>query len=154
MAWHLPAEFRWFKAATMGQAILMGRKTFESIGRPLPGRLNLVVSRQLGAKLPEGVEGVADLDRFDPDSVSRARVFVAGGAEVYAALLPRCAELWLTELEADYEGDALMPPFEGEFEPREILNPGSGFSVRRWVARTSVLPLLVVPVVAGATPRD
>src|SRR4051812_22380087 len=91
MPWHIPDEFRWFRKATLGHAILMGRKTFESIGRPLPGRRNLVATRRVLPFPPQDVELVSDLDAFDPDSVDSARIFVAGGAEVYQRMLPRCS---------------------------------------------------------------
>lgn len=135
MPWHIPDEFRWFKEATLGHAVLMGRKTFESIGRPLPGRLNLVASRRVLPIAPQDVVQVPDLDAFDPDSVPASRVFVAGGAEVYAALLPRCSELWLTCVHRNAEGDALFPAFEALFCESETLREHPEFRVKRWLRR-------------------
>ena len=135
MPWHLPDEFKWFKRATLGHAVLMGRKTFASLGKPLPGRLNLVVTRDADAIFPPGVEVVRDLDEFNPDAVAADRVFVAGGAEIYARLLPRCAELWLTQLSFDAEGDTFFPEFESLFAPAEILLENPEFSVRRHVRK-------------------
>lgn len=135
MPWHIPDEFRWFREATLGQAVLMGRKTFESIGRPLPGRKNLVATRRLLPFPPQDVDLVANLENFDPDSVSSEKIFVAGGAEVYGALLPRCAEVWLTIVPRVVHGDAKFPPFEHLFEARETLREHPEFRVTRWVRR-------------------
>jgi len=137
MPWHLPEEFKWFKRATLGQAVLMGRKTFDSIGKPLPGRLNLVVTRVERTSLPADVVVVRDLDQFDPVTVAADRVFVAGGAEVYARLLPRCAELWLTRLNFDAEGDTYFPEYESLFEPREFLLESADFQVRRYLRKSA-----------------
>ncbi len=133
MPWHLPEEFKWFKRATLGHAVLMGRKTFASIGKPLPGRLNLVVTRDAHATFPPGVGVVRDLEHFDPEAITADRVFVAGGAEIYARLLPRCAELWLTHLSFDAEGDTYFPDFEKMFTPAEALLETPEFSVRRYI---------------------
>jgi dihydrofolate reductase len=138
MPWHLPEEFKWFKRATLGHAVLMGRKTFASIGKPLPGRLNLVVTRYPHATFPPGVGVVRDLDQFEAGAIAAERVFVAGGAEIYARLLPRCAELWLTHLSLDAEGDTYFPEFESMFEPAEILLETPEFRVRRYVRRKSL----------------
>src|SRR5689334_22791738 len=93
--WRLAGEQKWFKEITMGHPVLMGRKTFESIGRPLPGRPNLVVTRT--ARI-EGVEVVPDLEGFDPlrFEANGKEVFVIGGAEIYQALLPRCRSIYVT----------------------------------------------------------
>ncbi len=138
MPWHLPEEFKWFKRATLGHAVLMGRKTFASIGKPLPGRLNLVVTRDPRAAFPPGVGVVRDLDQFDPGAIATERVFVAGGAEIYTRLLPRCAELWLTRLSFDAEGDTCFPEFESMFEPAEMLLEAPEFSVRRYLRKQSL----------------
>ncbi len=133
MPWRIPEELRWFREATMGHAVLMGRKTFESIGRPLPGRLNLVASRREKLRLPAGVERIRDLASFDPTAVANEKVFVAGGAEVYRELLSHCVELWLTRIRRKVAGDAVMPPFEANFEERETLREEAEFSVVRFV---------------------
>ena len=95
MPWHLPEDFAWFKRATMGGALLMGRKTFASIGRALPGRLTLIVTRRgdptLGAP---NVKIVDDLAAFRPEDYAPREAWVAGGAEIYAQTLARCAELY------------------------------------------------------------
>ncbi len=128
--WHLPADFRWFKQCTTGQAVLMGRKTYESLGRPLPNRRNLVVTR--GAVIP-GVEMVSDLAGFDPDLLAPQEVWVIGGAEIYAQMLSRCSELYLSVVGREVEGDAYLPPFESEFRLEGIVLQEPEFEVRRYV---------------------
>ena len=136
MPWRLPEEFEWFKRATLGHAVLMGRKTFESIGKPLPGRLNLVVTRDRAAAFASGVVVVPDLDGFDPSSIAVEKIFIAGGAKIYARLLPRCAELWLTHLPFEANGDTRFPEFASMFTPKEILHETAEFEVRRYVRRS------------------
>src|SRR5260370_37412830 len=100
--WCIPGEQKWFKEVTMGHPILMGSRTFESIGRPLPGRQNLVVSR---SRSWPGVEMIRDLAPFDPGQYS-TEVYVIGGAEIYAQLLDRRCELLITPLKQESEGHA------------------------------------------------
>jgi dihydrofolate reductase len=137
MPWHLPEEFKWFKRATLGHAVLMGRKTFESIGKPLPGRINVVVTRDPRASFAPEIVVVRDLDGFEPEAIAADRIFAAGGAEIYARMLPRCAELWLTRLSFDAEGDTLFPEFDSMFLPAEILLETAEFEVRRYLRRTA-----------------
>lgn len=111
--WHLPEDFRWFKRTTMGQVLVMGRKTFESIGRPLPGRETLVLSRR-GFVHP-GVRTLARLEDLDLTGETRD-VFICGGAEVYRQALPFCSDLFLTHVKRVVEGDVRFPPFEDGFE--------------------------------------
>jgi dihydrofolate reductase len=93
--WRLRGEQKWFQEVTMGHPILMGRKTFESIGRPLPGRRNLVVTRTGNFA---GVDLIRDLNAFDPTSYEShdQGIFVIGGAEIYQALLDRCDTIYAT----------------------------------------------------------
>jgi dihydrofolate reductase len=116
--WHIPEEFEWFKQTTMGQVILMGRRTFESIGPPLPGRRTLVLTRSDWSY--PGVTVIHDLD--DPE-LTRAspELFVCGGAQVYAQLLPRCSDLYLSHIQRTVEGDTFFPPFEHLFERAAIV---------------------------------
>ncbi len=111
LPWRLPEDLAHFKRTTMGSPIIMGRKTWESIGRPLPGRRNVVVSRQKGFAA-EGTEVVADLDAALALCADAAEVFVIGGAQLYAAALPRAQRLVVTEIDADFEGDAHWPPVD------------------------------------------
>ena len=104
----------------MGHPVLMGRKTFESIGRPLPGRYNIVVTRS--GKI-EGVEIVRDLAEFNPAlyEVNGRDVFVIGGSEIYRALLPKCDAIYVTMVKQEYEGDTYFPEFESSFEVCEVI---------------------------------
>jgi dihydrofolate reductase len=111
--WHLPEDFKFFKQTTMGHVLVMGRKTFESIGRPLPGRETVVLSRT-GFSHP-GVRCVARLEDLPAPTVER-EVFICGGAEIYRQALPLCRTLYLTLVKRQVEGDALFPEFENDFE--------------------------------------
>jgi dihydrofolate reductase len=111
--WHLPEDFRWFKRTTTGHVLVMGRKTFESIGRPLPGRTTIVLSR--GGFHHPGVQTVASLPEVAP-LVGDRQAFICGGAELYAQALPLCSDLYLTLVKRTVEGDAFFPPFEEAFE--------------------------------------
>ena len=111
MPWHLPADLAWFKRNTLGKPIIMGRKTWDSIGRPLPGRHNIVVTRQAnwqaaGASRADSVAAALALAGEVP------RVFVIGGAELYAQALPLADALYLTEIDAAFAGDAYFPAFD------------------------------------------
>ncbi len=111
--WHIPEDFKWFKKVTTGNVIVMGRKTFESIGKPLPHRETIVLSRS-GFSYP-GIRIVRSLDEVDP-SEERGEVFICGGAEVYKQGLPFCSELFLTLVKREIGGDTFFPEFESDFE--------------------------------------
>jgi len=128
--WHIADDFRWFKKTTSGAAVLMGRKTFESLGRPLPDRQNLVVTRR-DMTIPN-VEIVRDLASFDPAQIE-TEVWVCGGAEIYRQLLPRCTELLLSVVQREVKGDAVFPDFETWFDFHEIVLRHSEFEVRRYL---------------------
>ena len=114
MPWHLPADLKHFKAMTLGKPIIMGRKTWDSLGRPLPGRLNIVVSRQTDLRL-DGAEVFASLE----DAIARAdawareqgvdELMLIGGAQLYAQALPLAERLYLTRIELEPAGDAHFP---------------------------------------------
>jgi dihydrofolate reductase len=111
--WHLPEDFKWFKQMTTGQVVVMGRKTFESIGKPLPNRETIVLSRS-GFQYP-GVRTVRELAQIDPAREPR-EIFICGGAQVYAQALPLCSDLYLTLVNHTVDGDAFFPAFEDQFE--------------------------------------
>ena len=118
MPWHLPEDLAHFKRTTLGHCIVMGRKTWDSIGRPLPGRRNIVVTRNPHWRAA-GAEAAASLE----DALSRCGmddVFVIGGGELYAEALRRpVAGIHLTEIDADFEGDAFFPALEaGRWDER------------------------------------
>lgn len=108
LPWRLPADLRHFKAATMGKPVLMGRRTWESLGRPLPGRRNVVVSRRSDWQ-PAGAEVFPSPDAALEAVAGEPEVMVIGGAELYAALLPRAHRIALTRVHAKPEGDTTFP---------------------------------------------
>ncbi len=108
LPWRLPADLRRFRAVTWGHPVVMGRRTWESIGRPLPGRRNIVVTRRRGYRAP-GAEVVPSPQAALAAAAGAGEVMVIGGAEVYAAFLPLADRILLTEVEAEPEGDTFFP---------------------------------------------
>lgn len=109
MPWHLPADLRHFKLNTLGKPILMGRKTLEAIGRPLPGRRNLILTRDASFKTP-GCETVTTLDAAMQMAAGAPELMVIGGGEVYRLAWSRTDRLYLTRIQADVEGaDTFFP---------------------------------------------
>ena len=113
LPWHLPEDLQHFKRLTMGHHILMGRKTYASIGRPLPGRTTVILTRQPGFRV-EGCLSAGSLAEAVAMCGDDPEVFVVGGAELYAQALPLAERLYLTEIEADYAGDAYFPEVDRE----------------------------------------
>ena len=111
LPWRLSADLQRFKALTMGKPIVMGRKTWESIGRPLPGRTNIVVTRDVGYRA-EGCVVVHSVDQALEVAAGSDEVMVIGGANLYQQLLDRADRLYLTQVRADVEGDAWFPEFD------------------------------------------
>ena len=108
LPWHLPEDLAFFKRTTMGHPIVMGRKTWESIGRPLPGRRSVVVTRDR-AFAAAGAEIVHSLDEAIALCRDSDEIFVIGGAQLYADALPRADRLLLTEIDAEFDGDTFLP---------------------------------------------
>lgn len=108
LPWHLPADLQHFKALTMGKPILLGRKTYESIGRPLPGRCNLVMSRDVQFQAP-GCVVVNSLETALLAAGYSDEIMVIGGAVLYQHLLPRTQRLYMTIIHHEFEGDAYFP---------------------------------------------
>jgi dihydrofolate reductase len=111
LPWHLPADLKRFKALTMGHAVIIGRKTFDAIGRVLPGRRWVVLTRDTGWHRP-GVEVARDLEGAVAALAGEREVFVAGGGEVYARALERADRLYVTAIHADVEGDTQFPALD------------------------------------------
>ncbi|MFY1665599.1 dihydrofolate reductase [Pseudomonas sp. Pseu.R1] len=117
MPWHLPGDFKYFKATTLGKPIIMGRKTWDSLGRPLPGRLNIVVTRQADLKL-DGAEVFTSLEaaveRAEAWAIEQgvSEVMLIGGAQLYEQGLERADRLYLTRVALNPEGDAWFPEFD------------------------------------------
>ena len=115
LPWHIPEDLKWFKENTLGKPVIMGRKTWDSIGRPLPKRPNIVVTRQKDWQA-EGAHSVHSLDQALALAASLApeatELMVIGGNALFAEVLPRARRLYLTEIARAYEGDTVFPPFE------------------------------------------
>jgi len=126
--WHLPEDFKWFKETTMGHVLAMGRRTYESIGRPLPGRETVVLTRN-----PGSVTDVRTLDSLKALGQAEAyrdrTIFICGGAEIYSQALAQCADLYLTRVKRVVEGDAFFPEFESIFDSGEILRESEAFDI-------------------------
>jgi dihydrofolate reductase len=131
--WHLPEDFQWFKQMTTGHVIVMGRKTYESIGRPLPNRTTVVLSRS-----PFSHPGVLTLQSLEPLTTLAGdrQVFICGGAQIYAQALPQCSDLFLTLVKRDVEGDTLFPPFEDQFDLAGEIRDGPEFKILHYRHRT------------------
>ena len=119
LPWHFPEDLKFFKRTTLGHPILMGRTTFESIGRPLPGRQNIVLSRTMEPR--EGITVIRDVSELAQHVPADSTVLVIGGAQVYGDLLPQCDGLYLTWIEQANEGDTFLPPFEHLFTLKEVI---------------------------------
>lgn len=111
LPWHLSDDLKRFKAITMGKPVVMGRKTFDSIGRALPGRQNIVISRQAGF-VAAGCDVVPSPDAALAAAGDAAEIMVIGGSQVYALFLPRAARVYLTRVHVEIAGDAHFPPLE------------------------------------------
>ncbi len=142
MPWHLPADLRYFKQRTLGKPIIMGRKTWESLGRPLPGRLNIVISRQADTVL-EGAEVFADLQAAIVRGQAWAaeqgvdEVMVIGGGQLYQQALALAQRVYLTRIDLELEGDTFFPVLDAQQwqqtdaqkHPAQEQEPGYTFEV-------------------------
>ncbi|MDH3455286.1 MAG: dihydrofolate reductase [Gemmatimonadota bacterium] len=111
LPWHLPRDMRRFKEITMGHAVIMGRKTYESMDKPLPGRRNLVLTRRRDYR-SAGIEVFPTLDAALDAASGDLEVFVAGGEQIYRLALPRADRIYLTMVHRPFDGDAVFPEFE------------------------------------------
>ena len=142
MPWHLPADLRYFKQRTLGKPIIMGRKTWESLGRPLPGRLNIVITRQTDIAL-EGAEVFADLEAAIERGQEWAaqqgvdEVMVIGGGQLYQQALALAQRVYLTRIELELDGDTFFPVLDAQLgqktdaqiHPAHEQEPGYTFEV-------------------------
>ena len=131
--WHLPEDFKFFREQTTGHTVVMGRKTWESLGRPLPRRRNVVVSRTLvpGENMLPGAVVVKSLDEVDALPPA-GDIWIIGGAEIYAQALPWCAELYLTHVTGTFEGDAFFPEYKDLFVMDEIMMTTPAFQITKY----------------------
>ncbi len=117
LPWHLPGDLKYFKSITMGKPIVMGRKTFDSIGKPLPGRLNIVITRNTNWSF-SGVEVALSLDQakniVSLMDESMSEIMVIGGSEIYSTAIDQADRLYITRVQASFEGDTFFPLFDEE----------------------------------------
>jgi dihydrofolate reductase len=111
LPWRMPADLRHFRQVTMGHPILMGRKNYEDIGRPLPGRMNIILTRQRYFRA-EGCIVVHSPGEVEDHVSEDAEIMVIGGAEIYAQFLPRAGRMYLTLIHAEIDGDTFFPEFD------------------------------------------
>lgn len=125
--WYLPEDFRFFKQTTLGHPIVMGRKTYESLGKALPGRKNIVLTTQQIA-FPEVIV-VHSIEELLSLHIPTHEIFVIGGAEIYKLLLPECDTLFVTHVHQRVEGDTFFPAFEEDFQLRARLMQRDEFMI-------------------------
>lgn len=119
MPWTMKTDLRWFKTVTDGKPVIMGRKTFEAIGKPLPGRTNIVITRKgdyeaEGALVVHGLERALRIAEVDAEKQNVEEICIIGGGEVYEQALPMAGRIYLTTIEAEIEGDARFPDLNPE----------------------------------------
>jgi len=173
--WHLPEDFKWFKRTTVGNVIILGRKTFESLGRPLPNRKNLILTRhprrlikqhpevfgtykewrggeRVGKTLKKPYQFEFRFTKLDENDLTEILIFnslakltpedfqtdtfICGGAEIYAQMLPRCSDLYLTLVKREVEGDAFFPLFEDKFDLVDTLRDEPEFKILHYRHRS------------------
>lgn len=128
LPWHLPDDLKTFKRLTTGHPILMGRKTYESIGRPLPNRQSIVITRDPswsveGVIVVHSVEEVAGLPLMHPE------VMVIGGAEIFDLFMPHMSRMWVSRVQGSYPADTFLAPFEDRFGTEKLVERFDGFDL-------------------------
>ncbi|HEX4138774.1 MAG TPA: dihydrofolate reductase [Candidatus Methylacidiphilales bacterium] len=130
LPWHLPKEYAWFKHKTMGGTLIMGSKTYASIGKPLPGRETVVLSRNPG---PPCVTTCADIASLEEKLRGLPKPYwICGGSDIYRQFLRLCGVLYLTRIHRVISGDSFFPPFEDKFELEQTIYTSDDFTVERW----------------------
>lgn len=116
MPWHLPADLAWFKKNTLNKPVIMGRKTFESIGRPLPNRHNIIISRHEDREVKPNISWVKSIDEALQlaNTQQSSETFIIGGGNIYNQVLPIVNRLYLTHIDADLQGDTYFPDYSPE----------------------------------------
>lgn len=126
--WRLPEDMRVFKRLTMGHPILMGRRTWESLGRPLPGRQNIVLTRDAGY-CAEGAEVITTPAALESMALQDSEVMVIGGAQIYACMLEKMQKLYVSEVRGTFAADTWFPPFAHTFTRRTVVERFNGFDL-------------------------
>lgn len=130
LPWHLPDDLAFFKKTTSGHTVVMGRKTFDSIGRPLPKRRNIVLTRDRHWSHP-GVTVIHDPAELAALPESDSGIYIIGGAEIYRAFMNRMDDLLITHLKGDYEGDTLFPEYGKIFPVEQLIAEHDQFVIKR-----------------------
>ncbi|MGV3772171.1 MAG: dihydrofolate reductase [Verrucomicrobiales bacterium] len=130
LPWRLPEELKWFKSKTVEHVVIMGRKTYQSIGKPLPRRDNIVISRT--GFTAEGVMTRPSLKEALIENDHRL-YFLIGGHQIFTEGLPLCSDLYLTLVKREVEGDVFFPPFEDSFVAREVVMDNPDFSITHYI---------------------
>lgn len=140
LPWHLPEDLQNFKKLTMGKTVVMGRKTFESIlkrlGKPLPGRKNVVITRQTDYRAAEGVLVFHSLEEV-AQALAEEDLYIIGGAEIFKLALPLAREMYITHVKGDYEGDAFFPQIAWEAWEKIQEDPHEKFIFAKYKKRPS-----------------
>jgi len=132
--WHIPEDFRWFKHKTMGGTLVMGRKTYESIGKELPGRTTKILSRQSSETFPLPTYTLKSLSDY-VNNHPEEKYWVCGGGEIYRQLLDHCHYLYLTVVKKEVEGDTFFPRSEHLTQTHsfdQIIHENAQFRIERW----------------------
>lgn len=131
MPWHLPGDLKYFKDMTMGKPIIMGRKTFESIGRPLPGRRNIVITRN-DKYDAQGIETVSSLDAALALVKDVPEIMVIGGAQIFEQAMPLADKLYITLINHEFKGDTYFPRYDGWrlTSSQQAIDSGEGYTFR------------------------
>jgi len=130
MPWHLPGDLKYFKETTMGKPLIMGRKTFESIGRPLPGRRNIVITRNKDYH-HEGIEVASSFEEALKLAGDAEEIMVIGGGQIFKMALPMADRLYITHIDHAFEGDTYFPEYEEEWKAvsaSEVYKATEGFT--------------------------
>lgn len=126
MPWRLSDDLKLFKRLTMGHPILMGRKTWQSLGRPLPGRQNIVLTRAADFEAP-GAIVIQDISELNGLELQSDEIMVIGGAQIYELMLPHMQGIYVSEVHGEWDADTYFPPFRDIFPHRELLEHFEGF---------------------------
>lgn len=139
MPWHMPEDLKVFRKITTGHPILMGRKTYQAIGRPLPDRQNIVLSRNKDWNR-EGAHHIAHFDELEALDLMDSEVCVIGGAEIYQLTMPCIDLLWISKIKESYEeGDTWFPEFEDQFPYSRIIREYDGFDLTLYTREAGML---------------
>ena len=128
--WHLPEDFKWFRQKTLNNIVVMGRKTYESMGKPLPKRHNIVITRQAIA-IPN-CQVIGSIEEIAEKAPKQGQIFIIGGAEIYRMTLPFCSELLITHVKAEYEGNVFFPTFTDDFTYVATIQENEQFVIKQY----------------------